>query len=179
MRIYITLVFAAFIVLWLLTIALLTGVIPNAWLPDFLTQLELPNSFALLGEAMGTLDGLFNSIAIVLGLIAILLQGRELKASTDAQTLQADALRKQIEQQEKANCLNAYSVRLSYLTAEVEHLEKMITEMLEQTTHHKNNGNKEKVGELWEIIKRSREKQQNFRRQAQEIDAQMQQLLGS
>lgn len=57
----------------------------------------------------------------------------------------------------------------------------MITEMLQQTTHYKNNGNKEKVGELWEIeiIKRSRKKQQNFRRQTQEIDAQMQQLLGS
>lgn len=76
----------------MLSIALFSGLISNEWLPEALLQLELPNSFAGVGEAMTTLDGLFSSIAIVLGLIAILFQEKELKASTDAQALQAKAL---------------------------------------------------------------------------------------
>lgn len=178
MRIYITLVFAAFLLVWLVTIALFAGAIPYEWLPEFLTKLELPSTFALLGEAMGTLDGLFSSIAIVLGLIAILFQGRELKASTDAQALQAEALRKQIEQQKESNCLNAYSVRLNYLTAEIEHMEKKIPEMVEQANSQKQNGETQKTAELWEIIRRTREKQQRYRKQAEDIDARIQQLLG-
>ncbi|HZJ95824.1 MAG TPA: hypothetical protein VFD11_09780 [Thiopseudomonas sp.] len=178
MRIYITLVFAAFLLVWLVSIALFAGAIPYEWLPEFLTELELPSNFAHLGEAMGTLDGLFSSIAIVLGLIAILFQGRELKASTDAQALQAQALRQQIAQQEASNLLGAYSVRLSYLTAEIEHMEKKIPEMVERADNQKQNGETQKAAELWEIIKRTREKQQRYRKQAEDIDARIQQLLG-
>lgn len=178
MRIYITLVFAAFLLVWLVSIALFAGAIPYEWLPEFLTKLELPSNFAHLGEAMGTLDGLFSSIAIVLGLIAILFQGRELKASTDAQALQAQALRQQIAQQEASNLLGAYSVRLSYLTAEIEHMEKKIPEMVERADNQKQNGETQKAAELWEIIKRTREKQQRYRKQAEDIDTRIQQLLG-
>lgn len=175
MRVYIALVFLAFLVLWLAAIALLGGVIPSSWLPESLSKLEQPGNFAHLGEAMGTLDSLFSSIAIVLGLIAILFQGRELKASTDAQALQAAALTQQIVQQEESNRLGAYSVRLNFLTAEIKHMENKIAEMVEQANSKKKNG--EDSTELWQIIKNTRSKQQRYRQQAEEIDTRIQQLL--
>ena len=102
---------------------IIAGAIPYEWLPEFLTKLELPSNFAHLGEAMGTLDGLFSSIAIVLGLIAILFQGRELKHRqmrkfTGASFTPTNSTAGSI------NLLGAYSVRLSYLTAEIEHMER-------------------------------------------------------
>lgn len=178
MRVYISLVFITFLVLWLAAIALFGGAIPNEWLPSFLLRLEQPSNFAHLGEAMGTLDGLFSSIAIVLGLIAILFQGRELKASTDAQALQASALTQQIAQQEASNRLGAYSVRLSYLTAEIEHMEKKIPEMVGQANNQKQNGETQETSDLWKIIRSTRNKIERYRKQAEDIDARIQQLLG-
>lgn len=177
MKFYVFLVFLAFLSLWILSLALFSGMIPTSWLPESLTTLELPTSFALLGESMTTLDGLFSSIAIVLGLIAILFQGTELKASTDAQRLQSEALTKQIAQQEESNRLGAYSARLQFLSAEVEHLEVKINDMVNRTQGHKENGEDQKTTELWNIIKATRKKQQRYREQAENIDRQIQQYF--
>lgn len=170
MKFYVTLVFSVFLFLWAVSIALFSGMVSANWLPAAFSQLDLPTSFAHLGEAMTTLDGLFSSIAIVLGLIAILFQGKELKASTDAQALQAEALTKQISQQEASNLLGAYSARLNYLSSEVVYIEKIIPDMVERADKQRQNGEAQKATELWEIIKKTREKQQRYRKQAEDID---------
>lgn len=177
MKTYVSLIFFIFVFLWLLSIALFSGLISNEWLPEALLRLELPNSFAGVGEAMTTLDGLFSSIAIVLGLIAILFQGKELKASTDAQALQAKALTQQIAQQESANLLGAYSARLSYLSAEIELMENKIEGMVALAKNPTPSMDSKKVTELWEIIKHSRNKQQRYRQETVEIDERIQGLL--
>lgn len=177
MRFYISFIFFIFIFLWLIAIALFSGLISNEWLPEALLRLKLPDGFDEVGGAMSTLDGLFSSIAIVLGLIAILFQGRELKASTEAQALQAQALTQQIAQQEAANLLGAYSARLSYLSAEIELMENNINSMVEQAKNPTPSMSNDKVTELWEIIKRTRNKQQRYRQETVEIDNRIQKLL--
>lgn len=177
MRIFIVAVLIAFIVFWLLAIGLFSGVIPSHWLPSFLASLSRPDSFSGLGEAMGTLDGLFSSIAIVLGLIAILLQGKELRAATEAQALQAKALTEQICQQQASNRLGAFTARLSFLSAEIEHMENKIFTMVEQVETPKENASKEAIAELWGIIKNTRNKQKRYRMQAEEIDLLIQRML--
>lgn len=179
MKFYVTMVFAVFLFFWLLSLALFSGVLPASWLPASLSQLELPTSFAHLGEAMATLDGLFSSIAIVLGLVAILFQGKELQASTEAQTLQAAALTQQISQQEESNRLGAYSVRLSFLSAEIDHMGDRISAMVGQADGLTQKGEAKKAADLWVIIKRTRAKQENYRKQAEQIDLTIQQLLNT
>lgn len=177
MKLYVALVFMVFVLLWLISIALFSGIIPLTWLPESLSKLVLPSSFDGLGNAMATLDGLFSSIAIVLGLIAILFQGRELKASTDAQTLQAVALTKQIAQQEASNKLGACSARLQFLLAEIEHLENKVPAMLTQKDALEKQGDKEALTKQWDLIKNTRAKQKRYRDQACDIDKQIQALL--
>ncbi len=84
-----------------MAVAALTGYIPDAYLPDAIAGLEKPRSTSELGGALGIIDGIFSSIAITLGLIAILYQGRELRlqgeelaSATEAQNLQVT---KQVE----------------------------------------------------------------------------------
>lgn len=177
MRLYIFLIFFIFILLWLISIALFSGLITSEWLPEALLNLKLPSNFDELGGAMSTLDGLFSSIAIILGLIAILLQGRELKASTEAQALQAKALTQQIEQQEAANLLGAYSARLTYLSAEIEMMENNIKNMVDQVQSPNLSWSDEKIKEKWEIIKNTRSKQQRYRQETIDIDSRVQELL--
>lgn len=177
MTFYVALVFIAFFVLWLLSIALFSGLIPANWLPIEISRLTLPSSVDGLGDAMATLDGLFSAIAIVLGLVAILFQGRELKASTDAQAQQADALIKQIAQQQTSNQLGAYTARLQFLTSEMDYLETKIASMLEKEAELKQKGDKEKLADHWNLIKSTRAKQGRFREQAVEIDQRIQMLL--
>lgn len=63
--------------------------------------LALPTSTAAFSDSTGFLNGLFSSFAVVLALVAVLLQGRELKESNIAQKEQAEALKKQLEYQQK------------------------------------------------------------------------------
>lgn len=177
MTFYVALVFIVFFVLWLLSIALFSGLIPADWLPNEISQLALPSSVDGLGDAMATLDGLFSAIAIVLGLVAILFQGRELKASTDAQAQQADALIKQIAQQQTSNQLGVYTARLQFLTSEMNYLETKISSMLDKVADLEQKGDKEKLSNHWNIIKSTRAKQGRFREQAVEIDQRIQALL--
>lgn len=64
------------------------------------SSLEYPSSTSDLGESLGLLNGLLSSIAIVLALLAVLIQSKELKDSTRAQNEQAESLKKQLEQQQ-------------------------------------------------------------------------------
>lgn len=62
--------------------------------------LQLPTSTAALGDSAGVLNGIFSSVAVVLALAAVLLQGKELKDSTAAQNAQAESLAEQLKNQE-------------------------------------------------------------------------------
>lgn len=177
MKLYVTLVFILFVALWLTAIALFAGMIPADWLPDSLAGMAVSESFEGIGNAMATLDGLFSSIAILLGLVAILLQGRELKASTQAQTEQSEALSRQILQQEASNRLGACAARLQFLSAEIEHLESRIPGMKEQADSCKQNQKLDKADELWNIIKNTRGKIERYRKEAESIDQKIQSLL--
>ncbi|MEW5973536.1 MAG: hypothetical protein AB1713_07245 [Pseudomonadota bacterium] len=53
----------------------------------FASNLKLPESWNELGDALGVLNGLFNSIAILLGLIALYIQGRQINESIAQQKL--------------------------------------------------------------------------------------------
>lgn len=174
---YVIVVLIAFVALWLAAIAVFSGAVSQDVLPAFMSKLEQPASFALLGEAMGTLDGLFSSIAIVLGLVAIFFQGSELKTSTDAQTLQAKALTLQIAQQNASNQLTAFTARLNYLASEIAYMENAIPKMVENANLLKEKNRMKECDDLWTIIKNTREKQQRYRKQADEIDDKIQHLL--
>lgn len=178
MKFYVALVFVLFLALWCAAIALFSGVIPASVLPGRLADLAATNSFEGIGNAMATLDGLFSSIAILLGLIAILLQGKELNASTQAQTEQSEALSRQILQQEASNRLGAYSARLQFLSAEIEHMEARVKRMVEQAGEHKEKGAQDKAGETWNVIKSTRNKIERYRKEAAAIDDEIRKLLG-
>ncbi len=64
-------------------------------------NLTLPQTTAAFSDSTNVLNGIFSSFAIVLALIAVLLQGRELKESTAAQNEQALALKQQLQLQQK------------------------------------------------------------------------------
>jgi len=176
MRTIVFLTFLTFFLLWVSLAAFLLGYIPPEYLLENIRQLALPKSTTDLGDSLAILDGIFTSIAIILGLIAILLQGKELKESTKAQTEQAHSLSIQIDQQNASNILGAYSARLQFLLTEVERLEGQIDKLVNQASEEKD---KEKKSEKWEIIKNSRSMQISYRKQAKEIDEKIKGLLNS
>lgn len=98
---------------WLIFIALiligmwcgLSGILLG-YIDLSLANLKLPKNTAEYGDSLGILNGLFSAVAIFLALIAVLLQGKELKASTRAQNEQAEALLKQIIYQKELNDRN-------------------------------------------------------------------------
>ncbi len=173
---FITLIFlAALVFMWLLLAAYFAGVYQPGWLPHAIRALKLPTTTADLGQSFAVLDGLLSSVAIVLGLIAILLQGRELKMSTAAQTVQAAAIAKQIEQQSHSNQLGAFAARLQFLLTEADRLESQISDLRDQVENERDVTAKENK---WNIIKNSRALQVDYRKQAKDIDKTIQQLLG-
>lgn len=175
MKILVVSIFIVFIALWTGYIAYLSGIIDLPILPDNLADLKLPVSMKEMGESMAVLDGLFTTVAILLGLIAILLQGRALKESTIAQTKQSEDLSRQISQQRYANALSAYSARQSFLTAEIIHMEGKIDKLLRQidSCDFKNQTKDEK----WQIIKNTRNKINMHVEEARLIDVKLKSLL--
>ena len=89
------------------------------YIPINIFTLALPKSTAELGDSMGILNGLFSSFAIILALITVLFQSKELRDSTVAQTEQAYALNQQLEHQQKM-----LSIQLQQSTAIVQQLEQ-------------------------------------------------------
>lgn len=83
---------------WLLLSYVLLGHVDVPWL-----ELSLPQSTSEFGDSISILNGLFSAFAVVLALVAVLLQGKELKESTKAQNEQADALKAQLAHQEQVN----------------------------------------------------------------------------
>ena len=110
--IFISLVIA--LVVWIGFTLILAGVISIEFF-----HIELPKNTAEFGDSMGLINGLFSSFAVILALVTVLFQGKELRESTLAQEAQAQALRHQIEQQQKL------------VTAQLQQ-SKAISEQLEQ-----------------------------------------------
>src|SRR5690606_37738117 len=63
--------------------------------------LNAPASVSELGESIGILNGLFSAIAVILGLVAVLLQGHELRLATKAQNDQVHVLEEQVKNQKR------------------------------------------------------------------------------
>lgn len=135
MRFFIIISTLLFLSLWILSSLYYIGVIEI----PFLT-LKLPNSTAELGDSMGLLNGLFSSITVVLALIAIIYQNKELRDSTKAQDEQALALNKQLLQQQKyseiqlekqqiSNKIIALAARQKFIISEANRLSETIIEL--------------------------------------------------
>jgi hypothetical protein len=90
--------------LWIAFAAVLIGNVPS-WLPTSFSALARPTSFADLGQSFSLFDGLFSSLALVLGLTAVLIQ---------------------IRQQADSNVIGAFSARQQFLIAECDRLEQQI-----------------------------------------------------
>ena len=89
---------------------------------------------------MGLLNGLFSSITVVLALIAIIYQNKELRDSTKAQDEQALTLNKQLLQQQKyseiqlekqqiSNKIIALAARQKFIISEANRLSETIIEL--------------------------------------------------
>lgn len=175
---YLLLLLGLLLGLWVLLLTFSIGLLP---LPEKIQALSLPTSLGELGDALAITDGLFTTIAISLGLIAILLQGRELKASTDANAEQAKALWFQMKQTQEANRLNAMTARLQFLTSDNERLERQVARLHGQITdlgepeHDKDGGTKRT--ELWDILKASDERRRRQVRQARDTSAEIEKMV--
>ncbi len=163
---------------WGAVLLVATGLAP---LPTFLEGMELPTTLAGLGDALAITDGIFTTMAITLGLIAILLQGRELKASTDANAEQAKALWLQMKQTQEANRLNAMTARLQFLTSDNERLERQVARLHSQIAglgkaENDSDGGTKRT-ELWDILKASDEMRRKQVTQARHISSEIESVL--
>ena len=93
------------VALWTAFAAFLVGAVDPRWLPDGLSSLSRPTSLSDFGQAFTALDGLVSSFALLLGLIAVVMQTRQ---SADS------------------NVIGAFTARLQYLLAEAARLEQQI-----------------------------------------------------
>ena len=93
------------VALWTAFASFLVGAVDPGWLPDGLSGLSRPTSLSDFGQAFTALDGLVSSFALLLGLIAVVMQTRQ---SADS------------------NVIGAFTARLQYLLAEAARLEQQI-----------------------------------------------------
>ena len=92
-------------------------------LVPLLARLTPPSSWAELGNATSILNGLFSSIAILIGLMAIYKQGRQIEKS--------------INEQRAANYLTAKMAYLGYLRSEISRLEEDIQRLKSSNKYDK------------------------------------------
>ena len=88
-----------------------------------LARLTPPSSWAELGNATSVLNGLFSSIAILIGIMAIYKQGRQIEKS--------------INEQRAANYLTAKMAYLGYLRSEISRLEEDIQRLKSSNKYDK------------------------------------------
>ena len=138
MKVIIFFIAALVVGLWCLLTLYLLGHISTDYI-----ALELPKTMAELGDSVGLLNGILSSAAVVLALVAVLLQGKELKKSTEAQNEQASALKNQIDgqqqalnaltnqlkEQQKANQITALQAQQNYHLAELSRMDKVLDSM--------------------------------------------------
>jgi hypothetical protein len=76
-------------VIWLAYAAVLLGLVPESWLPASFAKLTLPTSKSDFGQAFNAIEGLTSSLALVLGLVAIILQVRQTAQANEIGELSA------------------------------------------------------------------------------------------
>lgn len=108
MKSQLALIFAMALLLWALFAAIFIGIYSPTWLPAQFVAMQLPKTMAELGDSFSLLDGLFSSLALVMGLWAVLIQ---------------------VRQQADSNVIGGLSVRQQFLLAECARLEAHIQEL--------------------------------------------------
>lgn len=83
---------SAAILLWIGFAAVLLGVYRPAWIPGAFSALAMPTTLSDFGQAFSAFEGIVSSVALMLGLTAILIQ---VKQNTDANVIGATAARQQ------------------------------------------------------------------------------------
>ena len=96
---------AVSVALWITFAAFLLGKYSPAWLPTAFAHLSLPKTSADFGQSFTALEGLLSSMALALGLLAILIQVRQTADS---------------------NIIGAFAVRQQFLLADCDRLEQHI-----------------------------------------------------
>jgi hypothetical protein len=96
------------VVIWLVYAAVLLGLVPESLLPASFAKLTLPTSKSDFGQAFNAIEGLTSSLALVLGLVAIILQ---------------------VRQTAEANEIGGLSARQQFLLADCDRLENQIQEL--------------------------------------------------
>ncbi len=117
-----------FVCLWAVYNAYLLGILPASMLP-FLEDLSRPESISHLGDSAAALDSLFSSMALALGLVAVLMQGRGLELSRKQQEEQGREIEQSRKHQEMTILLSAYSTYLDYLLREERRLRSAADEI--------------------------------------------------
>ena len=145
---------------------ILSGFLKIDGISSLFPSVQFPETTSEVGASLNILQGLFSSLAIVFALVAVFIQGKELKESTDAQREQARALSSQIEMQAEVIQMNAYSTHLQFLVAEIDRLEDQIQRLV---TEAEVCDDQEKSNEKWKIIKNSRKLHGKYREEAKEI----------
>lgn len=125
---------------------------------------KLPSSTAEFGDSLGVLNSLFSSLAVILALAAVIMQGKELKESTAVQNHQTKALIEQLSQQTTSNRINTLSIRLQYLMSETERLQLIMAKIA---------GDFDKE----ELFNNCNRKKKRLQSEAEEIDSEMKSLL--
>jgi hypothetical protein len=105
MRKIVSLAFVSAVVMWATFAAVLLGIYKPSWMPAEFLKLSLPISAADFGQAFSALEGLLSAFALIVGLIAILIQTRQ----------NADS-----------NVIGAFTARQVFLLADCVRLEESI-----------------------------------------------------
>ncbi|MDY0300863.1 MAG: hypothetical protein RBQ99_04660 [Trichlorobacter sp.] len=104
-------------VLWALYALVLLGILRPAILPPAFLALTLPTTVAEFGQAFSALEGLISSLALMLGLIAVVIQS---KHSADA------------------NLIGALTARQQFLVADCDRLENDIQRLKKSINYDHN-----------------------------------------
>jgi len=157
---------------WIAAVLFFYGILPfpsEAW-----NSLAFPRTTSEAGDSLVVVEGLFSSLAVVLALVAVLLQGRDLKASALAQKDQAVALEVQSSQQVDAIKMQAHSVRLQFLLSEVERLGETADRAHKEIQDCRDPG---EISNKWDLVKNSRSKQKRYREECERAKIAMEEFL--
>tara|TARA_R100001039_G_scaffold16461_1_gene9559 strand:+ start:136 stop:771 length:636 start_codon:yes stop_codon:yes gene_type:complete len=157
---------------WIAAVLIFYGILPLPAGGEI--GLSFPETTSEAGDSLVAVEGIFSSVAVVLALIAVLLQGRELKASTFAQREQAAALQVQSSQQIDAIKMQAHSVRLQFLLSEIERLGNIADKTRSEIEECDDTEEKRKK---WDLVRNSRNKQNRYREECEQATVAMEHFL--
>jgi hypothetical protein len=135
------------VIIWIVYAAILLGYKPG-WLPAQFAELAIPASLADFGQAFSALDGLISSLALMLGLCAVLIQ---------------------VKQSADSNLISALTARQQFLLAEQERFDLKIKE------HIKNNTGKDSYDAR--LVKNMSNKKSDYLEESKQIDEKLQHLI--